>query len=172
MNTNDMVIKYCPHCDSPCLISQNQIDAEQAENKTVTVACHQCAKQFFLEGDQKKADGIDHLARIKVANCPSCQKPITIPKPLPDLMTVDLFCPLCDKKLDLSQALPEKKSVVDELKPSAADKIIPHKDKPEEKLKTSYMPLYMLLIICIIAFIFWANETGHLPIDTWLKILE
>ncbi|MDC1383132.1 hypothetical protein N8500_06575 [Candidatus Puniceispirillum sp.] len=172
MNIKDMVIKHCPHCDGPCLVSQNEIDAEHLANKKVAIACHHCSKQFSLDGDHTKDDGIAHPEKMQVNECPSCKELITIPNPLPDQTTMELRCPLCDSKFELGQAEHGQKIKGNELSPTIADKIIAHQTEPDNKLKTSYTPLYILIIICIAAFAFWAKETGQLPVNHWLKILE
>jgi hypothetical protein len=33
------------------------------------------------------------------------------------------------------------------------------------------LPLYLLLLVCLAVYLYWARETGQLPIDQWLKIL-
>lgn len=164
MNINEMVIKHCPYCDSLCLISQNKIDTERAAGKTVEIACHQCTKQFSLDGDNLKDIGVGRAANIKLYHCPSCQKPITVPNLLPDLMGADLFCPLCDEKVDVKQIIQEQKAT--------ADNSVSQQIKPVEKPKTSYAPLYILLIFSILALGFWAKESGQLPIDHWIRILN
>ena len=172
MNIKDMVIKHCPHCYGLCLISQNEINAEYRANKEVVIACHQCAKEFSLNGDHTKDNGIVHPVKVRIDECQSCKKLITVPDPLPDQTTVKLSCPLCDYKFEFSQADHRKKIKDNELNPTTSDKIIGQPTEPNNKLKMSYTPLYILIIICIGAFAFWAKETGQVSFNHWLKFLE
>ena len=172
MNIKDMIIKHCPHCDALCLISQNEINAEHLANKKVAIACHQCSKQFSLDEDHTKDEGIAHPSKMQVTECSSCKELITIPDPLPDQTIVELICPLCDNEFKFDQTDHGQKIKENELNPITADKIITQQTEPANKLKTSYTPLYILLIICVAAFAFWAKETGQLPVNQWLKILK
>jgi hypothetical protein len=109
---------------------------------------------------------------MQVSECPSCKELITIPNPLPDQTTVELRCALCDSKFELGQTTHGQKIKENELSPTIADKIITQQTESDNKLKTSYTPLYILIIICIAAFAFWAKETSQLTVNHWLKILE
>ena len=44
-------------------------------------------------------------------------------------------------------------------------------DKPARDNGVNRMPLYLLILICLVVYLYWARETGQLPIDQWLKIL-
>ena len=172
MNIKDMIIKHCPHCDGLCLISQNKVNAEHLANKKVTIACHQCSKQFSLDGDHTKDNGIARPAKMQVNECSSCKELITVPNPLPDQITVELLCPLCGNKFEVGQTEHGKKTKENKLNPTTTDKNIVQQTKPENKLKTSFTPLYILIVICVAAFAFWAKETSQFPVNHWLKILE
>ena len=54
IDNNDIVMRHCPHCDFICLISKTDIDSARAANKLVSISCHQCHKQFAIDGEQTK----------------------------------------------------------------------------------------------------------------------
>ena len=145
MTHNDSIMNHCPHCDSLCLSSQNEIDKAQAANKAVAITCHQCKGQFGLDHncptDTKRA----RPAEMKIVDCPSCKMAITVPKHLSGDVKVGLFCPLCDSEIqqaDLDNqaaatptAPAETPSPVAEISNNNASKARPrHERKPDAAL--------------------------------------
>ena len=103
-----------------------------------------------------------------------------MPHSIPNLGTVDLFCPFCngelheDDHVEVAPSPDPAKKKSDLLK---ADVTTSGKATSRTDSAPSYIPLYILVIICLGAYLFWAYETGQLPIDKlpidqWLKILE
>jgi hypothetical protein len=43
--------------------------------------------------------------------------------------------------------------------------------KPDRDTSVNRMPLYLLILVCLGVYLYWARETGQLPIDQWLMIL-
>jgi uncharacterized protein YbaR (Trm112 family) len=179
-DSNDIVMNHCPFCDIVCLVSKTDTDAAEAANKLVCISCHQCQKEFAIDGDQTKDIKTARKANLKIVTCPHCKKPVTIPHPAPDPLKMDLFCPLCNCNLDDdSQKTEDALSQSESAKPNPVSAEIKATRQPftRSKSATSYMPLYVLIIFCMGAYLFWAYETGLLPVDTlpfdqWLKVLE
>ena len=177
---NDIVMRHCPHCDCICLISKTDIDSARAANKLVSISCHQCHKQFAIDGDQTKDRKVARPAALKFVTCPSCKKQVTLPDLPPDRSTVDLFCPFCESKIDHDGQMSEgESSHVASVKSDLekADLKPAREASPSPKSPTNYMPLYVLFVLCLGAYLFWAFETGQLPVETlpfdqWLKILQ
>ena len=177
---NDIVMRHCPHCDCICLISKTDIDSARAANKLVSISCHQCHKQFAIDGEQTKDRKIARPATLEFVTCPSCKKQVTLPDLPPDRSTVDLFCPFCESKIDHEGQMSEGESSHVASVKSDLEKtdLNPARDaSPSPKSPTNYMPLYVLFVLCLGAYLFWAFETGQLPVETlpfdqWLKILQ
>ena len=180
IDNNDVVMRHCPHCDSICLVSKTDVDLARAANKVVCISCHKCQKQFALDGEQSKDRTIARPADLKLVICPFCKKQVTLPNPLPDRSAVDLFCPFCDCELDdvgheFEGALSHSASAKSDLE--KADLNPMRQATPSPKSPTNYMPLYLLFILCLGAYLFWAFETGQLPFnalpfDQWLTLME
>ena len=174
MTHNDSIINHCPHCDSLCLLSQSEVDAAQAANKAVAITCHQCDRQFGLDDncptDTKRA----RPAEMKIVDCPSCKMAITVPTHLSGDVKIGLFCPLCDSEIQQADSdnqasttpttPPETPSPVAEISNNNAG-------KPDRDTDINRMPLYLLILVCLAVYLYWARETGQLPIDQWLMIL-
>lgn len=174
MTNNDSIMNHCPHCDSLCLISQSDVDAAQAANKAVAITCHQCNAQFSLDHNRPTGTKRARPAEMKIVDCPSCKMAITIPTHLSSDGEIDLFCPLCDSKIQ--QADPENQAATTPTTlletPSAVAEISnDNANKPARDNGVNRMPLYLLILICLVVYLYWARETGQLPIDQWLKIL-
>ena len=177
---NDIIMRHCPHCDCICLISKTDIDSARAANKIVNISCHQCHKQFAIDGEQTKDRKIARPATLEFVTCPSCKKQVTLPDLPPDRSTVDLFCPFCESKIDHDGQLSESESL--HVVPVKSDlekaDLNPAREASQSpKSPTNYMPLYVLFVLCLGAYLFWAFETGQLPVETlpfdqWLKILQ
>ena len=177
---NDVVMRHCPHCDCICLISKTDIDSARAANKLVSISCHQCQKQFAIDGDQTKERKIARPATLEFITCPSCKKQVTLPDLPPDRSSVDLFCPFCENKINHDEQKSESEashlaSIKSDL--VKADLNPTKEASPSPKSSTNYMPLYVLFVLCLGAYLFWAFETGQLPVealplDQWLKILQ
>ena len=173
-------MRHCPHCDCICLISKTDIDSARAANKLVSISCHQCHKQFAIDGEQTKDRKIARPAALEFITCPSCKKQVTLPDLPPDQSTVDLFCPFCESKIDHDGQMSEgESSHVASVKSDLekADLNPAREASPSLKSPTNYMPLYVLFVLCLGAYLFWAFETGQLPVETlpfdqWLKILQ
>ena len=177
---NDTVMRHCPHCDCICLISKTDIDSARAANKLVSISCHQCHKQFAIDGEQTKDRKIARPATLEFVTCPSCKKQVTLPDLPPDRPTVDLFCPFCESKIDHDGQLSEGESshVVPVKSDLEKADLNPAREASQSpKSPTNYMPLYVLFVLCLGAYLFWVFETGQLPVETlpfdkWLKILQ
>jgi hypothetical protein len=174
MTHNDSIMIHCPHCDSLCLLSQSEVDTAQAANKAVAITCHQCNGQFGLDHncptDTKRA----RLAEMKIIDCPSCKMAITIPTHRSSDVKVDLFCPLCNG--EIQQADPDNQVTTTPTAPPEAPSPVAeinsdNADKPDRDTSINRMPLYLLILVCLAVYLYWARETGQLPIDQWLKIL-
>ena len=180
IDNNDIVMRHCPHCDCICLISKTDIDSARAENKSVSISCHQCQKQFAIDGDQTKDRKVARPAALKFVTCPSCKKQVTLPDLPPDRSTADLFCPFCESIIDHDGQKSEgESSYLASVKsdPGKADLNPTREASPSPKSPTNYMPLYLLFVLCLGAYLFGAFETGQLPVealpfDQWLKILQ
>ena len=180
IDNNDIVMRHCPHCDCICLISKTDIDSARAANKSVSISCYQCEEQFAIDGDQTKDRKIARPAALEFVTCPSCKKQVTLPDLPPDRSNVDLFCPFCESKIDHDGQRSEGESshlasVKSDL--GKADLNPTREASPSLKSPTNYMPLYVLFVLCLGAYLFWAFETGQLPVealplDQWLKILQ
>ena len=180
IENNDIVMKHCPHCESICLISKTDIDSSRAANKLVCISCHHCQKQFAIDGEQTKDRKIARPADLKIVICPSCKSQVTVPQQMPDPSTVDLFCPLCDVKIgfneqELKDGSSHSVSVKSNLEKADLNPTRPAGPRP--KSLTNYMPLYILAMVCLSASLYWAYETGQLPVDAlpldqWLKLLK
>ena len=180
IDNNDIVMRHCPHCDCICLISKTEIDSARAANKLVSISCHQCQKQFAIDGDQTKDRKIARPAALEFVTCPSCKKQVTLPDLPRDRSSVELFCPFCEGKIEHDGQKSEGESshlASVESDPGKADLNPTREASPSPKSPTNYMPLYALFVLCLGAYLFWAFETGQLPVealpfDQWLKILE
>ena len=180
IENNDIVMKHCPYCETVCLILKTDIASLRAANRLVCISCHQCQKQFTIDGDQTKDRKIARPANLKIVTCPSCKNHITLPSPVPDQSTVDLFCPLCGNKIGYNEQNAGSELLHStSAKPNLAKADFnPTKQAiPGPKSPTNYMPLYILVILCLGAYLFWAFKTGQLPVnalpfDQWLKNLE
>ena len=175
MTHNDSIINHCPHCDSLCLLSQSEIDTAQAANKAIVITCYQCNAQFGLDHSCPPGTKRARPAEMKIIDCPSCKMAITSPTHRSSDVKVDLFCPLCDDEIKLADpdnqvtttptAPPEAPSPVAEINSDNAD-------KPDRDTSINRVPLYLLILVCLAVYLYWARETGQLPIDQWLKILR
>jgi hypothetical protein len=174
MTHNDNIMHHCPHCDSLCLLSQSEVDTAQAANKAVAITCHQCNGQFGLERNCPTGTKPARPAAMKTVDCPSCKMAITIPTRLSGDVKIDLFCPLCDSKIQ--QASPDNQAAtipaaqLETPSPGAAISN-DNTSKPERDTSVNRIPLYLLILVCLAVYLYWARETGQLPIGQWLKIL-
>ena len=129
---------------------------------------------------QTKDRKVARPAVLEFVTCPSCKKQVTLPDLPPDRSTLDLFCPFCESKIDIDGQKsegepPHLASVKSDLE--KADLTPTREANPSPKPPKNYMPLYVLFVLCLGACLFWAFETGHLPVealpfDQWLKILQ
>ena len=174
MTHNDSLMNHCPHCDSLCLLSQREVDTAREANKVIAITCHQCNAQFGLDhscpGDTKRA----RPAKMKIIDCPSCKKAITIPTHLSSDVKINLFCPLCDgeiQQFDPDNQVATTPTAPPETPRPVAETGKDNADKPNRNTGVDRMPLYLLIIIFLAVYLYWARETGRLPIDQWLMIL-
>ena len=184
MTHNDSIMNHCPHCDSLCLLSQSEVDTAQAANKAIAITCHQCNAQFGLEQNCPTDIKPARPAAMKIVNCPSCKMAITIPTRLSGDMKIDLFCPLCDNKIQQGDQNNQAAKTPATISPDATTPAEPletpssvaeinndNASKPDRDTSVNRMPLYLLILVCLAVYLYWARETGQLPIDQWLKIL-
>ncbi len=174
MTNNDSIMNHCPHCDSLCLLSQSEVDTAQAANKAVAITCHQCNGQFGLEHNCPTGTKPARPAAMKIIDCPSCKMAITIPTRLSRDVKINLFCPLCDS--EIQQAGSDNQAATTPTAPletpsPVAEISNDNASKPERDTSVNRMPLYLLILVCLAVYLYWARETGQLPIDQWLKIL-
>ena len=174
MTHNDSTINHCPHCDSLCLFSQSEVDTAQATNKAVAITCHQCNGQFGLEHNCPTGTKSARPAAMKIVDCPSCKMAITIPTRLSSDVKIDLFCPLCDSKIQ--QTSPDNQATTipaaqPETPSSVAAISNDNASEPDRDTSVNRIPLYLLILICLAVYLYWARDTGQLPIDQWFKIL-
>ena len=171
MSEPSINMRHCPQCGSVCLLSQSAIAAAEADGRTVAIACHSCNAQFGLDHNRATGTKRARLAKMDIFDCPSCRNPISVPDPLPDPAIVDLVCPLCDCAInpaDLMQSAAPMAPITDYHSPD--DIITTENLRPPERDQTvTRVPLYLLIIACLAVYLYWARETGHLPIDQWLK---
>ena len=174
MTHNDSIINHCPHCDSLCLLSQIEIDTAQAANKAIAITCHQCNGQFGIDHNCPPGTKRARPAEMKIIDCPSCKMAITVPTHLSSDVKIDLFCPLCDSEIQQADpdnqaattpaATPETLSPVAEISDNNAS-------KPDRDTSVNRIPLYLLILVCLGVYLYWARATGQLPIDQWLMNL-
>ena len=156
----------------------------QAANKAVAITCHQCNAQFGLEHNCPTDTKPARPAKMKIIDCPSCKMAITIPTRLSGDMKIDLFCPLCDSKIQQDDQDKKVATTPGATTPSATTPAAPletpgpvaeisndNASKPGRDTSVNRMPLYLLILVCLAVYLYWARETGQLPIDQWLKIL-
>ena len=189
MTHNDSIMNHCPHCDSLCLLSQSEVDMAQATNKAVAITCHQCNAQFGLEHNCPTGTKPARPAEMKIIDCQSCKMAITIPTRLSGDAKIDLFCPLCDSEIqqvDQDDQATKTPAITtpDATTPDATTPAAPLEtpspvaeisnddaSTPGRDTSVNRMPLYLLILVCLAVYLYWARETGQLPIDQWLKIL-
>jgi hypothetical protein len=99
---------------------------------------------------------------------------ITVPTHRSSDVKVDLFCPLCNG--EIQQADPDNQVTTTPTAPLEAPSPVAeinsdNADKPDRDTSINRMPLYLLILVCLAVYLYWARETGQLPIDQWLKIL-
>jgi uncharacterized Zn finger protein (UPF0148 family) len=174
MTYNDSIINHCPHCDSLCLLSQSEVDTAQAANKAIAITCHQCNAQFGLDHNCPAGTKSARPAEMQIVDCPSCKMAITIPTHPSSNGKIDLFCPLCDS--EIQQANPDNQAATTPAAPPETPSPVTaiSKDnvsRPDRDTSVNRMPLYLLILVCLAVYLYWARETGQLPIDQWLKIL-
>ena len=116
---------------------------------------------------------------MKIIDCPSCKMAITIPTRLSGDPKIDLFCPLCDSEIqqvdqdDQTTKTPATTTPAAPLETPSPVAEISNDDAstPGRDTSVNRMPLYLLILVCLAVYLYWARETGQLPIDQWLKIL-
>jgi hypothetical protein len=174
MTHNDSIINHCPHCDSLCLLSQSEVDTAQAANKAIAVTCHQCKAQFGLDHSCPTGTKRARTAEMKIIDCPSCKMAITIPTHFSSNVTSDLFCPICDSEIqqaDSDNQVTTTPTAAPEMPSPVAETSNDNAGKPDRDISVNRVPLYLLILACLAVYLYWARETGQLPIDQWLKIL-
>ena len=175
MTHNDSIMIHCPHCDSLCLLSQSEFDTAKADNKAVAITCHQCDGQFGLDQSCPTTNTKrGRPAEMKIVDCPSCKMAITIPTNLSGDVKIDLFCPLRDS--EIQQADPDNQAATTPTAPPetpspVAESSNNNASNPDRDTSVNRIPLYLLILVCLAVYLYWARETDQLPIDQWLKIL-
>ena len=156
----------------------------QAANKAVAITCHQCNAQFGLEHNCPTDTKPARPAAMKIVDCPSCKMAITIPTRLSGDAKSDLFCPLCDSEIQQGDQDDQAAKTPATTSPGATTPAAPletpspvaeisngNASKPDRDTSVNRMPLYLLILVCLAVYLYWARKTGQLPIDHWLKIL-
>ena len=174
MTHNDSIMIHCPHCDGLCLLSQSEFDTARAANKAVAITCHQCDGQFGLDQSCPTNTKRARPAEMKIVDCPSCKMAITIPTNLSGDVKIDLFCPLCDS--EIQQADPDNQAATTPTAPPETPNPVAkssnnNASNPDRDTSVNRIPLYLLILVCLAVYLYWARETNQLPIDQWLKIL-
>lgn len=177
MTDTKMMMSRCPACDSLFTVPDKVIDEAVASGAMVMISCHYCGDQFGPEGSaQTSSQKTARPAAMMVCACPACQQPISVPDPLPDRSLVRLACPLCDASIDtdllggVGSLGPIGKTVI----PTAAPAPAPTGNgagRPPRPSDVIRWPLYLLILAVIGGYLYWARETGQLPVDQWLRDL-
>ena len=99
---------------------------------------------------------------------------ITVPTHLSSDVKIGLFCPLCDS--EIKQADPDNQAATTPTAPAETPSPVAeisnnNASEPGRDTSVNRMPLYLLIMVCLAVYLYWARETGQLPIDQWLKIL-
>jgi hypothetical protein len=178
--SNSQIIHHCPTCDQLCVVAQKAVADAIASDTMVLVSCHHCGEQFApatTNGPLASPYKTGRAASIAIKNCSSCQQPISVPDPFPDAGVIDMICPLCDSKLDIDKLRQQDTADDDdavagdtESRPTpdiTADK----KTRPQRDRDINRVPLYLLIVVSLAGYLYWARETGQLPIDQWLRLL-
>ena len=177
--TNSQMINHCPKCDQLCVVAQKAVDDAIASSAMVLISCHNCSEQFVpatMSGPTASNYKAGRAATITVKNCTSCEQPISVPDPFPDAHEIDMICPLCDSKLDIAK-LRQQETANDGPMPDdtalrpAPDITAGKKTQPQVDSDINRVPLYLLIVASLAGYLYWARETGQLPIDQWLRLL-
>ena len=177
--TNSQMINHCPTCDQLCVVAQKAVDEAIASSAMVLISCHHCSEQFVPATMTRPSAGnykAGRAATINIKNCTSCEQPISVPDPFPDAHVIDMICPLCDSKLDIAklrqQGTANDGPMSDDtaLRP-APDITAGKKTRPQVDRDINRAPLYLLIAASLAGYLYWARETGQLPIDEWLRLL-
>ncbi len=186
---NDILINHCPDCGGLCLMPHSKVEHATSSGQMIKIICHICASQFTpgpnidpWKGQYSPAN-IAADARMAIANCPSCAQPISVPDPLPDDASTDLICPLCEDSIDvklLEISLPSsgddhKTTPVnqpDDVAVSSPTVETAPKSHRKRGIIASYTPVYLLILLLIGGYLYWARETGQLPIDEWISLIQ
>ena len=166
-------------CDQLCVVTQKAFDDAAASGTMVLISCHHCGEQFApttATGPTAGSYKIGRVARVAIKNCTSCQQPISVPDPFPDAGVIDMICPLCDSKLDIDklhqQETADDYAVADDkASRSSPDITTDKKTRPQRDRDINRVPLYLLIVVSLAGYLYWARETGQLPIDHWLRLL-
>jgi hypothetical protein len=177
--TNSQMIHHCPTCDQLCVVGHKAVDDAVASGTMVLISCHHCGEQFAPATTAGTTAGpykTGRAASIAIKNCTSCQQPISVPDPFPDAGVIDMICPLCDSKLDIDKLRQQKTADDDTVTDDTASRPTPDitadkKTRPQRDRDINRVPLYLLIVVSLAGYLYWARETGQLPIDHWLRLL-
>jgi len=158
----------CPSCNGK--IQQSDQGHQPATTPTTTLEALSPAAGISNNDHIDPTDSkLAQPAKVTIVDCPSCKMAITIPRRLFDNVRNDVSCPLCDNKI--LQADTEYSSTTTPLETLEAQRPIPGVRREIRDTSVKLMPLYLLVLLCLAVYLYWARETGQLPIDQWLKIL-
>ena len=177
--TNSQMINHCPTCDQICVVAQKAADDAIASGAMVLISCHHCNEQFVpatMTGPKASTYKTGRAATIAITKCTSCEQPISVPEVFPDARVIGMICPLCDSKLDiakLSQLETANDGPMSDDKASrpATNITTGKKKRAQVNGDINRVPLYLLIIASLAGYLYWARETGQLPIDQWLRLL-
>jgi len=170
MTTARVMMDRCPRCDSLFMVPQDTINTALQSGGTVFIACYHCDTQF--EADKSRhlsLAGRTGAPSMRLGNCPGCKGAVSIPDPLPDKHIIQICCPLCESVIDsamltkTAHAVPEEKLMQTIVGDGHA--------RPQRDDDINRVPLYLLILVILGGLLYWARETGQLPIDQWLRLL-
>jgi DNA-directed RNA polymerase subunit M/transcription elongation factor TFIIS len=176
---HSQMIHHCPTCDQLCVVAHKAVDDAVASGAMVLISCHHCGEQFAPVTNARPMAGpykTGRAATIVIKNCTSCQQLISVPDTFPDARVIDMICPLCDRKLDIDKLRQQETADDDAVTDDTASRPTPDitadkKTRPQRDRDINRVPLYLLIVASLAGYLYWARETGQLPIDQWLRLL-
>ena len=129
-----------------------------------------------MSGPTASAYKTGRAATIAIKKCTSCEEPISVPDPFPDAHEIDMICPLCDSKLNIAKLRQQETANDSPMSDYTALRPTPDitagkTTRPQVDRDINRVPLYLLIFVSLAGYLYWARETGQLPIDHWLRLL-
>ena len=175
MTNTNLIMNHCPACESLCTVSKQTVDDAIASGAIVMISCHNCGDQFAPEGvSNESALKTGRAAAMAISVCPHCALPISVPSPLPNISLVKLTCPQCKNEIDperLAAANDDNGKTEDDTRFPMPQITRDPVQPPKGRNGVNRVPLYILILAVISGYLYWARETGQLPIDHWIRLL-